>query len=142
MEEILKVENLEKLYSFLITDFKMKKIDEKLDSKFFGNFFVLLSAEIFFLRYINDRSFLTIEIASKTDSEWLDLSFIKNFIYDKEKINVDERNLSNEARIEELNNFLKKDFDKINFLYNEQNYPEFKQEIMMLLKMQFRRRFP
>src|SRR5687768_16498503 len=107
MEEILKFENREQLFGFLIKQFGGTVIEERYDAKAFGNFFITLLVGDIFLRYVNDRGFLTIEIASKLDPEkWYNLSFVQGLLYNKTRINSDTRNLNNEQRIEELNDFL------------------------------------
>ena len=143
MEEILKYENRDQLYQFLIDDFGLVKIDERYDSESFGNFLIVLEANDFFLTYVNDRSFLTINIASKSDpEETFALSFVRDFLYDPDNINADEREMDNAKRIEELNSFLKRDFSKISELFNAHNYPNTKRHITELLKEQFKKRFP
>jgi hypothetical protein len=108
MEDLLKYENRDQLYKFLIDDFGVVKVDEKYDAQKFGNFFITLSTKDFFLRYTNDRSYLSIEIASHSEpSKWYDLSFIRDYIYHPENINSDDRSIDNNIRIEELNGFLR-----------------------------------
>jgi hypothetical protein len=143
MEDILKYENRDQLYKFLIDGFGLVKVGEKHDPKAFGNFFITLSAKEFLLRYVNDRSYLTIEIASHSEpSKWHDLSFVKNFIYHPDNINSDDRSIDNNTRIEELNSFLRKDFDLISDLFNNDNYTDTRQKLDELLRQQFNQRFP
>ena len=143
MKDLLKYENRDQLYKFLIDDFGVIKVDEKYDPKAFGNFFVTLSAKEFLLRYLIDRSYLTIEIASHSEpAKWLDLSFIKNIIYDPENINSNDRSVNNNTRIEELNSFLRKDFDLISGLFNSENYTNTRKNIDELLRRQFNQKFP
>jgi hypothetical protein len=121
MEDIFKYENRDQLYQFLITNFGFVKEDEFYDTKAFGNFYIVLSSNEFLLRYINDRLVLTVEIASHADpSNGYDLSFLMNFIYHPEDINPDDRLMTSKDRIEELNNFLKKDYDLISDLVNRE----------------------
>ena len=142
MEEILKFENREKLFKFLVEEFNLKKIEEHYDPEVFGNFFIILSAKDFILRYINDKGFLTVEIASIMDKEkWYDLSYIKDFIYNKGKVNADDRILSNNDRIEELNNFLRREYNIISLLFSQQNYPDIKDQLTKILKQQFDKKF-
>ena len=140
MEEILNYENRDRLYDFLVNEFGLTKIDEYYDAKHFGNFFITLSAKDFLLSYINEKSFLSINIASKLEpKKGFDLSFVKDLLYNPERINSgDVKN--NEERIQELNNFLKKDFEKIAHLFNNNNYFETKKEIQDLLMNQFKKR--
>jgi hypothetical protein len=143
MEDIFKYENRDQLYQFLITDFGFVKEDEFYDTKAFGNFYIVLSSNEFLLRYINDRLFLTIEIASHADpSNWYDLSFLKNFIYHPEDINPDNGTINSKERIEDLNNFLKKDHDLISDLVNRDNYKDTRSKIDKLLRQRFNQRFP
>ena len=143
MEEILKYENREKLYKFLVDDFGLVKKQERYDPDSFGNFLIVLEAENFALTYVSDRSVLTITIASKSEPEReFDLSFVRDFLYDPDNINADEQEVNNAKRIEELNGFLKRDFSKISELFNARNYPDTKRQIDELLKQQFKRRYP
>lgn len=142
MEDILKYENRDFLYDFLINDYGLIKIEEKYDPKEFGNFLITLSANDFFLRYINDRSYLTIQISSRSDSsKWYDLSFVKNFICHSENIDSDDGSLDNNTRIQELNIFLRKEFDLISDLFNDDNYINTREKINTLLRQQFNQRF-
>lgn len=143
MKDILNYENREELYKFLIDDFGLIKLEERYDSESFGNFIIKLSAKDFVLSYINDRSFLTIDIASKLEPEnSYALSFVRDLIYDPENINSEEKNMDNEKRIGELNNFLRKDFDKISNLFKSNNYYSTKKQIDALLMHQFKKRNP
>jgi hypothetical protein len=142
MKDILNYGNRDQLYKFLMSDFGLVKVDENYDAQAFGNFFITLSSKEFMLRYINDRSYLAIEIASHLEpSKWYDLSFIKNFIYHPENINSDDRSIDNTTRIEELDSFLRKDFDLISDLFNNDNYMDTRQKIDELLKEQFNKKF-
>lgn len=143
MEDILKYENRERLYKFLVEDFGLVKIEERYDPNSFGNFLIALEADNFVLTYVNDRSFLTITITSKSEPERdFDLSFVRDFLYAPDKINADEQETNNTERIESLNSFLKKDFSKISELFNASNYPNTKRQIDDLLKQQFKKRYP
>jgi hypothetical protein len=142
MEAIVKYENSEQLYKFLIDNFGLIKIKDKYDPKNFGNFIIELSAINFFIRYVNDRSVLVVEVASKKDpNNWFDLSFIRDF-YHPDKLNRDESELDNPTRIRMLNDFLQKNFDQINEWFEERNYFTNKVKLEQLLKEQFKRRFP
>ena len=143
MEDILRYESRDRLYDFLIGDFGLVKVEEKYDPKAFGNFFITLSAKYFFLRYVNDRSYLTIEIASHSEpTMWYDLSFIRSLIYNHDNINQDDRSIDNITRIEEFHNFLRKDFDLISDLFNNDNYIDTRKKLDELLKQQFDQKFP
>lgn len=136
MEEILKYENRDKLYDFLINDFGMVKVEEHYDPNAFGNFYVILEAKDFLLSYVNDRSFLTIDIASKLEpNEGFDLSFVRDLLYSPKELNSNSKDImDNSERIKSLNQFLKKDFQKISLLLNANNYQHTKNEIISLLK--------
>jgi len=143
MEDILKYENRDQLYKFLINDFGLVKVDERYDPDAFGNFYVTLSAKDFLLSYVNDRSFLTINISSKLEPENdLDLSFVRDFIYNPNNINDKEEWMDNVKRIEKLNDFLKEEFSRISLLFSPNNYHNTKKQIDELLKQQFKRRNP
>jgi hypothetical protein len=139
MEKILKYENRDRLYQFLINDFGLIKIEECYDPNVFGNFYIILSANDFLLSYVNDRSFLDIAIASKLEpNEGFALSFVRDFLYNCEHININnEENLDNSTRIKDLNNFLKKDFSKISWLFSFENYCSTKKQINDFLKNRF-----
>ena len=142
-EDILKYENRDDLYKFLIEDFGFVKRDENYSATSFGNFYIELSSDNLLLRYVNDRPFLTIEIKPLFEpSKWYDLSFIENFIYHPEDINPDKQEISNAKRIEGLNRFLKRDFGLISNLYNKENYRNTQEKIGELLKIRFDKRFP
>jgi hypothetical protein len=135
-------ENREKLYASVLKDLKLKKVDEKYYPESFGNFFVELSSKKFLIRYTMDRLFLTIQIASNSvPSKWYDLSFIKNFINNADKINPGDE-FDNLTRINELNKFLKIHFDRINELLNPDNYKRTFTELDKLLREEFKCRFP
>jgi hypothetical protein len=143
MEETFPYENREQLYNFLIEDFGFIKQEENYSAQSFGNYYILLYSNVFFLRYIQDRLFLTIEIASHSDpSHWYDLSFIKNFIYRPDNINSDDQPISVKKRIEDLNNFLKNDFELISDLFDKENFQNTQKKIDKLLRQQFDQRFP
>jgi len=143
MEEIFPYEDREQLYKFLIEDFGFTKLEESYSPEAFGNYYIILYSNVFLLRYIKDRSFLTIEIASHLDpSNWYDLSFIKNFIYNPDNINPDNQSIFTKNRIEDLNNFLKKDFELISDLFDRENFKDTKKKIDELLRKQFNQRFP
>ncbi|MEK6154537.1 hypothetical protein WIW50_14805 [Flavobacteriaceae bacterium 3-367] len=143
MDEILKYENREKLYKFLVEEFSLVKKLDRYNPDSFGNFLIVLEANDFLLTYVNDRSFLTINIASKLEPDnGFALSFVRDFLYNPDNMNADEQEMDNVKRIEELNSFLRRDFAKISELFNAYNYPETKRKIDELLKQQFKRRYP
>jgi hypothetical protein len=143
MEDILRYENRGQLYEVLINKFGLNIVEEKYTPQSFGNFFITLSAREFLLRYLNDRSYLSIQIAGRSDpSKWYDLSFVRDYIYDPENINKDESAKDNATRIKELNEFLLKSFDLVSDLFNAENYAGTRRKIDELLKRQFNRRFP
>lgn len=142
MDDILKYENRDQLYQFLIDDFGLIKIEEGYDPETFGNFYVTLAAKDFLLSYVNDRSFLTINIANNLEPErGFDLSFVRDLMYNPENINSDDKKDNND-RINELNDFLKKDFDRISLLFNNDNYRHTRKKIDELLKRKFRKQNP
>ena len=141
MEEILKYENRDQLYQFLIDEFKLVKTEEFYDPLAFGNFYILLEAKDFNLSYVNDRGFLDINITSKLEpTKVFALSFVRDFLYNPDNINA-ENNLNNIERIKELNDFLRKDFLKICHLFSPENYNNTKTQILKLLKSVWDARF-
>jgi len=142
MEDILNFENREQLYKTLVDKFGLIKVEEKYDPEAFGNFFITLSAKEFLLRYVNDRSVLTIEISHLTEPlQWYDLSFVRDFIYNPDNVTADDSVLDNDYRIKELNNFIRKEFDLISDLFNEDNYQNTQQRLDELLKNKYYRDF-
>ncbi|MBS1781027.1 MAG: hypothetical protein JST70_17005 [Bacteroidetes bacterium] len=132
MEDILKFENRDQLYQFLIDDFGFKKIDERYTPEFFGDFYVLLSGA-FLVMYINDRGFLTVDIASKyAPSDRYSLSILRELIHGPQK----SVNQKNRDRINEYNSFLKEDYRLIENLLNKENYRKTLNKIVVLLKNQ------
>lgn len=145
MDEILKYENRESLYKFLIDDFGLKKVEERHFPDSFGNFFVVLTTKDFSLRYSNEKSVISIEIASNyenNDDKWYALSCIRDLIYSPDKINVTNPEVDNLTRIEKLNDFLRRDFNRINELFSKKNYSYTKKKLDEELKKQFYLRFP
>ena len=143
MERLLDYNNREEMYRFLIDDFGLVLVQEKYEKESFGNFFVDLAARNFLLRYVNDREYLTIEISSRTGpNNWLDLSFIRDFIYDPDHMNNHGRRLDNFTRISELNDFIIKDFDLISNWFSEMNYKTNLKKLNELLDQAFDRNFP
>src|SRR5450432_2181911 len=142
-EEILRYENRDKLFHFLIEDFDFVKLEEKYYPDTFGNFYVIISVREFLLRYSKSKSLLSIEIASHSNpSRWTDLTFVKNFIYNPNDINPDEQSISADKRIEELNNFLRNDFNLIADLFSNQKCKNTQDKINQLLQLLFEQRFP
>jgi hypothetical protein len=140
MEEILKYENRDQLYQSLIGDLRLRKVSEEYHPDSFGNFLITLEASNFFIDYINDRSFLTINIRSKLDSlKSIPLTFIKGLIHDPEHIRGGII-ADNATRIANLNKFLTENFSKINALYSSENYFNTKKKIEDLLKAQRNKR--
>lgn len=141
MYEPPRFDDREHLFSNLIVRLGLKKVEERYEPENFGNFFVTLSAQEFWLRYINDRGILDVKISSKNEPDkWYHLSFIKNFVEGKKKINTNDR-LDNASKIEMLNEFLIKDFHIISSLFNQKNYENTKQQLSELLKEEFKRKF-
>ncbi len=142
MEEILKYENRDNLYKFLIEDFGFVKVNEKYEEQMFGNFYITLESQDFFITYINDRSHLNIEITSKQEtSNSYSLSFVQSLIYDP--ININSTYIdSNIIRIEDLNDFLKNDYTKICELFNKYNYWDTKNQIDSYLMKTYKKRNP
>lgn len=142
MDELLDYNKRDRLYNFLIDDFGLLKLSENYDEENFGNFSILLSSINFLVNYVNDRSFLTIEIASKYNPDkWYDLSFIKDFMDVAQEENQKKINLSNKERIKVLNNFLAINFNNISELMNEKNYIGTQIQLDQFLKEQFKGKF-
>ena len=143
MDDILRYENRDQLYQYLIKDFGFVIQEERYSPESFGNFFIELASNDFLLRYINDRDFLTIEIASHSDRlKWTDLSFVKNYINHAVDLNPGGQTISAKQRIDELNNFLKNNYELISDLFDRDNYKDTREKIDTLLLQSFDKRFP
>jgi hypothetical protein len=141
MTEQFNYEQRNTLYQFLIDKFNVIKIHENYDENNFGNFSIILAADSFLINYVNDRSFLSIEIASKVEeSNWYPLSYIKNFLCEQKNINEVESS-DNQSRINELNNFLQQNIFIISEMMNKDNYYSTKKRLNKFLKEQFDRNF-
>ena len=142
MRGSIKFEDREQLFESVIDDLKLKKIDECYYPEIFGNFFTTFSAKDFLIKYVSDRSELSIQIASESEpSKWFDLSFIKNLILRKEKLNSDNGDLNFEG-IKKLNDFLKNNYEVINDLFNPKNYKITTAKIETLLESEFKSNHP
>lgn len=143
MEDIFQYKDRDQFYKFLIEDFGFKKVDEKYYAKAFGNFYILLSSNKFLLQYIKDRLFLTIQIASLFEpSNWHDLAFIKNYIYNPDVINAENQDIFSRERFDELNSFLKTDFELISNLFDKENFKNTQIKIDHLLRQKFIQEHP
>ncbi len=143
MDEILKYENRQNLYKFLLENYQIKVREEEYYPDMFGNFEVYLEGDFFSLLYYNDRDVLSIKIDRKNGlGDWYALSFIKDLIYTPDAINANKAVKDNASRINELNDFLRKDFDKICELFTEANYPSTKKRLDEGLRKQFLLRHP
>jgi hypothetical protein len=142
MESFLKYKNRVNLYQFLIDDFGMKKVYDNYDLKNFGNFCVKLALDDFLFSYIKDRNILDIYIENKMKpDEAFPLSFLMNYLYNPHCVNNYEIQ-DNKNRIEKLNEFIRRDFNRIRVLINTDNYINTKSAIDKLLKEQFLTRNP
>jgi len=141
MKDFLNYELRDQLYGYLKGELGLTEIDERYDSDAFGNFYIILASRKVLLRYINDRSYLTIEIAGQIErAKWYNLSFVRDFIYDSANINSEDH-LDNETRIMKLNSFLEENWDRINDLYSDDNYLTTMSKIDTLLEKKFKERF-
>lgn len=130
------------LYQFLIDDFGFVKVSDNYDSEIFGNFVVELRSGELTLIYINDRSFLTIDIANEQEpNQKLPLIFLKNFIENNRIINTEDE-LPNSSRIEELNSFIRKELVKIRQFFTGKKFYSTKEEIDRMLKDEFKKNHP
>lgn len=142
MEEILKFENRQKLYQFLVDSYGFTVKEEKNYNEM--GYYVDLSITFFLLRYYNDRLFLSIDIASLYDEtrHLYALSFIRDLIYNPESINASDEIEDNVVWINGLNDFLRKDFGEICELLNKENYPDTKIKIDKGLEKTFFIKYP
>jgi hypothetical protein len=139
-------ENRDQLYKYLIEDFGFIKKEENYSPKYFGDFNIVLSSNDFLVRYVKSKSFLTLEIASHYDSSnWYDLGFIKNYTNHTEDINpnnLGSQVIYSKQRLDDLNDFLKNNYDLISDLLNRENYENTRAKIDELLKQSFDNRYP
>lgn len=93
-------------------------------------YYVNLISKFFFLRYANDRMIFEINVASLDDLKTTySLSCVKDLIYNPESINAGEETEDSTIKINELNNFLRRDFDKIYELFKSENYADTKKDL-------------
>jgi len=143
MEDILKYENRDLLYQYFIDYLGFVKVEEKYYDQDFGNFYIRLAKDGILISYENDRWFMSVIISRNAyPTKWYSLSFVRDLIYDSENINGSEVVLDNAARINESNEFLKKDLDLILDLFNDQNYHDTKEKLDAGLKKTFHKRYP
>ncbi|MFM2293028.1 MAG: hypothetical protein RIS29_2841 [Bacteroidota bacterium] len=110
-----------KKYQFLIDDFGMSLVFDK-KSKYFDNYQIQLRSGDFILNYIMDRSFLNIYIESEYEDGYsLPLSFIRDYIYNPDHIGFFNFP-DNASNVNHLNDFIRKDFNKIVDLYSRDKY--------------------
>ncbi len=90
------------------------------------------------------RGFLGIDISSYFDKnkDFFALIFLRDLIYKPDSINADVKKKDNATFVNELESFLKKDFDKIYNLLGNDNYPETKWKIDEGCEKSFYLRFP
>ena len=124
-----------KMYQFLIDDYGMSLAFDK-KSKYFNNYQVQLHSDHFILNYVMDRSYLNIYIDSRYEDGYsLPLSIIRDYIYEPDHIGSFNA-LYNYEIIRLLNNFIKKDFQKIAELFCKDNYKTTYNTIENLLREQ------
>jgi hypothetical protein len=126
----------EKLYQFLIEDFGFIKAKEKYYPELFGDFIITLSSPEFLLKYRCDRSFLSVEISyTSINPTWFDLALVKALIYETNDLNKI-------TLIDELNFFLRNDYNKIASLFNNKNYASTHMHLRALQDKRFKDAFP
>lgn len=133
MINMLKYFRRRSMYQFLIDDFGMTKVFEKYNSKLFGNRHIKLSSDNFYLNYILDKSIWNILIESKFDEgNLMPLCFIMDYLNKLQ--HVDTMIISeNMLNVKQLNEFIKKNFQTISYLYSELNYKVTKKEIHTMI---------
>ncbi len=143
MNDILKFENRDQLYSNLIEKYGAQKIEEKNDEVNFGNFYVTLSLSNFLLRYVNDRSVLRIDISGKIDpNNWYDLDLIYGVIYYKNKLQQSAFEDDNRTKIEVLNRFIETYLLQIQEWFEQKNYFNNRYMLNKHLREVFDKKFP
>ncbi|MFT3933290.1 MAG: hypothetical protein QM726_06715 [Chitinophagaceae bacterium] len=137
MENSINYKNIDIYYSYLIDQYGFSLFQKREYQKFFGNFEVILIGEYFSLRYYIDRNYASVEIANLKMDKWLDLSFLEDLIYTPEAINARTGLEDSISRTNSLNDFIKRDFDKICKYYNDANYEDTIMKINEGLNKQF-----
>jgi hypothetical protein len=144
MKKFLDYSNRLEMYGFLINDFNFMLVEEKFDEQNFCNFFIDLLGKNFLIRYVKDRDYLTIEVspAFTNTKNWIPLSVIKDHFSTSGSISQPEPIVDTDERINNLNNFLKKDLDRISNWFAPDNYKQNYERLLEQLKSSFDRKYP
>jgi hypothetical protein len=128
------MKNKENTYSFLKSNgFKLIEQDT---SEYFGDYYDTFANDAFELRFSSSKSFETVDIRSIGEKgNWYDLSLVKALLHNEEKLN-------NVTTIEEHNDFLKKELDRISDLFSKRNYPTTKRKLEELGNKRAKQMFP
>ena len=142
MKNLLDFKNRDLLYKDLLRYVNLSIVDEKYYKEYFGDFYITLSNDVLLIRYVNERSYLTITVASQFEpSNWSDLSFLIALISGAETAPA-YNHLSNEERIAEFNQYLIENFEIIKRLFDKTNYQNTVTQLYNIKKDSFFRHFP
>ena len=91
-------------------------VDSK-NSSSFGDYYYILTNNIFSLRFVKDKSIISIDIQSalKNNESWYDLALIKNLLYNDIQLDI-------AMTSEQYCEFLKNEIDNITILFNSDDY--------------------
>jgi hypothetical protein len=144
MDSYLKFEDRAMLYESLLKDLGLKKIDEQYQPVMNGSYYIIFSAGRFLIKYHNSKygnqSELGIFVASNFEvNQWYPVTIIKNLINNESTLNTgNDFKLTN---IVGLNDYIKKNYDKIAELFNAQNYRTTIKTINDLVYIESKKRF-
>ncbi len=110
----------EDIYSFLKSN--GFRIIEQDTSEYFGDYYDTFKNGDIELRFSNSKSFETVDVRNNEKGDWYDLALVKALLHNEEKLN-------NVTTIEEHNEFLKKELNRINSLFSKKNYATTKKKL-------------
>ena len=121
-------------YSFLVSNGFI--IAERQTSEYFGDYYDILKSPNFDLIFSSSKSFKSLNIRkSGDDNEGFDFALIRALI-------ANECCLNKQIEIEDLKLFLIENLEKIDSLFNDQNYSGTKNKLVELENKRARQMFP
>ncbi|MBS1587821.1 MAG: hypothetical protein JSS82_19995 [Bacteroidetes bacterium] len=109
---------------------------EDANDRSFGNWFVTLVGGYILIRYVQDRSIISIEVASKQDpKEWFEVSLVKDYI-------LGEADRPGIEKLEVLQEFLANNFERVQSIFAPDSYGQTKAAISRTRNERFKRMFP
>ncbi|WP_285010119.1 hypothetical protein [Pedobacter faecalis] len=142
MEDVLTYENSQVLYKFLIERYGFKKIEDHYAPLSFGNFYITLQLNDLLVTYINDRSYITVELSNNNHPDkTTPLAALMRLLKVPIECQVHDTD-TNAERVNKLNSFLETNLSMIVRLYSKSNYLITDEKINDLLKEEFIKRNP